>query len=168
MQSERRSKYKRAQNLRRASIQFSLDKRRGAPTSQPSRETTRIKAVAASSPQNAPVLVPTVTVVNDRKQTLECIAHRAFEVEELGEVMLLEPLDCPVQVLRGEGAPDEECCGDLTDEELDAILGDLTAALAKGRLRLSRSAHCLTGDLLRPCTIPQQEFRCTLSLGKFV
>jgi len=74
---------------------------------------------------------------------LECVVHKRFNVQGKGTLCLLEPLDIPVQVLRGEGAPDEDM-GDLSDSELDDILDDMKRALAKRRLRLYRSAYCLT------------------------
>jgi len=88
--------------------------------------------------------LPTAKLVDEKSGLdLECIVHQTHEIKGKGTMCLLEPLDTPIQVLRGEGADDEDM-GDLTDEELNNIMDDLAMALNKRRLRLYRSAFCLT------------------------
>jgi len=93
---------------------------------------------------NKKSFLPVAKVVDDKTGLeLECVVHQTFEVKGKGAISLLEPLDIPIQILRGEGADDEDM-GDLNDEELNLIIDDLAMALAKRRLRLYRSAYCLT------------------------
>ena len=89
--------------------------------------------------------MPLVTVVEpETNRTLLCMLRRRFKLGDGQERCLCLPLDHPIDVLRGEGLDETEDLSDIGDDELAAILPDMSMELAKKGMLLQRSAFCMT------------------------
>ena len=104
-----------------------------------------VAAAAGDYSNEIPPAMPLVTVVEpETNRTLLCMLRRRFKLGDGQERCLCLPLDHPIDVLRGEGLDETEDLSDIGDDELAAILPDMSMELAKKGMLLQRSAFCMT------------------------
>ena len=109
------------------------------------RRFAQIVAAAGEYSNEIPPAMQLVTVTEpETNRTLLCMLRRRFKLADGEERCLCLPLDHPIDVLRGEGLDETEDLSDIGDDELAAILPDMSMELAKKGMLLQRSAFCMT------------------------
>ena len=109
------------------------------------RRFAQIFAAAGEYSNEIPPAMQLVTVTEpETNRTLLCMLRRRFKLADGEERCLCLPLDHPIDVLRGEGLDETEDLSDIGDDELAAILPDMSMELAKKGMLLQRSAFCMT------------------------